>query len=144
MARRPGLSFVGVLLACGLFSHASSGASDFVVLCNQSNPLPSLSRSDLRKAFTGGIKQWPSGAVIHVGLIASNAPETEYLADLIGMTSRELMRRIQEQVFKGEMKRPALLRSSADCAAFARSTEGAICTAVAMPAPPDTRVVPIR
>ena len=60
------------------------------------------------------------------------------------MTPRELMQRIQEQVFKGEMKRPVVLRSSADCAAFARSSPGAVCVASAQLASPETRVIPIR
>jgi ABC-type phosphate transport system substrate-binding protein len=133
-----------LVLAVLLASARLALAGDFVVLCNKANPVSSLSKSDLRKLFTGGKKQWDSGAVVQVGLIASDAPETTFLSGLFGMSPRELLQRIQEQVFKGEMKRPVVLRSSADCAAFARSNPGAICVATAMPAPPDTHVVAVQ
>jgi len=133
--------FAGAVLAATKLALAS----DFVVLCNKANPVTSLSKSELRKLFTGGTKQWSGGAVVQVGVIASDAPETTYLSGLFGMSPRELLQRMQEQVFKGEMKRPVVLRSSADCAAFARSTPGAVCVAAAAgPAPADTRIVPVQ
>jgi ABC-type phosphate transport system substrate-binding protein len=119
-------------------------ASDFVILCNKANPVSSLSKSELRKLFTGGTKQWGGGAVVQVAIIASDAPETSYLGSLIGMPPRELLQRMQEQVFKGEMKRPVVLRSSADCAAFARATPGGVCVSAGMPAPADTKIVPVQ
>ena len=131
---------LAALLACAPLA----AAEDFVILCNKANPVPSLSKSHLRKLFTGAIKQWESGAVVQVALINGNAPETAYLAQLLDMTPWELVFRIQEQIYKGEMKRPVALRSSADCGAFARSTPGAICISVAAPTVPDTRVVPVN
>jgi len=133
-----------LVIATLLASSPAAGAGNFVLLCNKANPVTSLSKSDLKKVFTGGMKQWASGAVVQVGLITSDAPETLELGSLIGMTPRELMQRIQEQVFKGEMKRPVVLRSSADCAAFARSSPGAVCVASAQLASPETRVIPIQ
>jgi hypothetical protein len=82
--------------------------------------------------------------VVQLGIITSDAPETQYFASLVDLSPRELMARIQEQVFKGELRRPAVLRSSADCAAFARSSPGAICVAASgTPVPPEAQVVPI-
>jgi hypothetical protein len=131
---------LAVLLVCAPLA----AAEDFVVLCHQENPVPSLSKSHLRKLFTGGIKQWESGALVQVALINGNAPETAYLAKMLDMTPWELTFRIQEQIYKGEMKRPVALRSSADCGAFARATPGAICISAAGHTVPGTRVVPVN
>jgi len=117
----------------------------FVVLVNTANGVSSLSRSELKRAVTGGTKQWDSGAVIQLGIIPSDAPETQWLASQADSTPRELLQRIQEQVFKGEMRRPTPLHSSSDCAAFARSAAGAICVAAASQAvPPEAHVVAIH
>ncbi len=101
----------------------------FVIVVNPANGVTSLSRSELKRLVTGGIKQWDSGAVVQLGVIPSDAPETQYLSSLLDMTPHELVARLQEQVFKGEIRRPVTLRSSADCVAYGRSNPGALCVA---------------
>jgi ABC-type phosphate transport system substrate-binding protein len=140
--------WIALAAACSL---AASGARDagaagaFVVLVNGANPVSGLSHSELKRAITGGTKQWDSGAVVQVGIIPSDCPETQFLASMLDSSPRELLSRIQEQVFKGEMRRPASLHSSADCAAFARTTPGAICVAASSQAvPPEAHVVAIH
>jgi ABC-type phosphate transport system substrate-binding protein len=123
---------VGLLgAACLLMLAHRSDADGFVVLVNSANPTASLSRSELKKAVTGGTKQWSNGAVVQLGVIPGDAPETQYLGSLTDMSSRELLSRIQEQVFKGEMRRPVAMHSSADCIALVRASPGAICVASA-------------
>ncbi len=130
-----------VVLGLSVVRPVAAGGG-FFVLVNQSNAVTSISRSDIKRAVTGGIKQWESGAVVKLGIIPNDAAETQYLASLLNMTPRELMARIQEEVFKGELRRPALLRSSGDCVEFARSNAGAICVAVdSVPVPPEAHVV---
>jgi hypothetical protein len=120
-----------VFTALGLTTIAEplGAGTGFVVLVNRTNPAQTLSRSDLKRMVTGGTKQWDNGAVVQLGIIPANAPETQFLASLLDTTPRELLGRIQEQVFKGELRRPAILRSSADCLAFARVSAGGICVA---------------
>jgi hypothetical protein len=123
----------------------AAAGGGFVLVVNRENATTELSRSELKRVVTGGIKQWDSGAVVQLGLIPSDAPETQYLGSLLDMTPRELIARIQEQVFKGELRRPATLRSGADCVAFARAVAGAICVASASePIPPEAHVVNIH
>jgi hypothetical protein len=117
------------ILAAALGFESSAGAGGFVVLVNQANPTASLSRSEVKRLALGGTKQWPNGAVVQIGIIPGEAPETQYFASLLDISPRELLAKIQEAVFKGELRRPAVLRSSADCVAFARSSAGAICIA---------------
>jgi hypothetical protein len=120
-------------------------AAGIVIVTHASNPQPSLSSADLRKVFSGGIKQWPNGAVVVVGIIPSDAPETVYLAKALDSSPTALLRRIQEQVFRGEMRRPAVLHNSNECFAFARSNPGALCAAVAVnPTPPGVQTVSVR
>ncbi|HZU81603.1 MAG TPA: hypothetical protein VE987_01745 [Polyangiaceae bacterium] len=144
-ARRGVIPWVaGLGLALCALGPAGAGAvgAGFVVLVNQANPVASISRSELKRLATGETKQWSSGAVVHLGIIPSDAPETKYLASLFDMSTRELLARIQEQVFKGELRRPAVLRSSTDCVAFARSSAGALCIASGdEPVPPEAHVV---
>jgi hypothetical protein len=122
-----------------------ASAGGFLMLVNRANPVASISRADLKRTISGAIKQWDNGAVVQLGVIAGDVPETQYLASLLDMTPRDLMARIQEQVFKGELRRPVLLRSSADCAAFARSKAGALCVAAeGEPIPPEARAVPVQ
>ena len=134
------LAFVGLAIGAN-----NASADSFVVLVNNSNPITSLSRTDIKRAVTGGIKQWESGAAIQVGIIPGNAPETQYLASLIDMSPSAFLSRIQEQVFKGEMRRPALLHSSTECAAFASSNPSSICVATsAQGIPPGAHVVTVE
>jgi ABC-type phosphate transport system substrate-binding protein len=126
-------------------SRRAAADGGFVVIVNKANDTAQLSRSELKKLCTGGTKQWKSGAAVQLGIIASEAPETQHLSSLIDLAPKELLSRIQEQVFKGEMKRPVVLRSSAECIAFARSNPGAICVASAQTAiPPEAHAVVIR
>lgn len=128
---------------CGSAGDASADGG-FLVLVHKSNDVDALSKSELKRAVTGGIKQWGNGAAVQLGL-AGETPETQYLSQTLNMSPRELVARIQEQVFKGEMRRPVVLRSSADCVALVRSNAGAICVAnTSTPLAAEARAVPIR
>ena len=123
----------------------ASAGGGFVVIVNKSNEVAALSKSELKKAVTGGTKQWKNGAAVQLGIVASEAPETQHLSELVDMSTKELLSRIQEQVFKGEMRRPVVLRSSAECVAFARVNPGAICVcSAATPLPPEAHAVAVR
>jgi hypothetical protein len=140
--------FCLALLGAGVVwttAHAAAASGGYVVLVNHNNPAATLTRPELKRLATGGKKQWDNGAVVQLGIIPNDAAETQFLASLLSMSSRELLERIQEQVFKGELRRPAVLRSSADCVAFARASAGALCVASDSESiPPDANVVAIR
>jgi hypothetical protein len=122
-----------------------AGAASYVILVNHGNPASSLTRPELRRVATGVTKQWDNGAVVQLGIIPNDAGETHYLASLLDMSTRELLMRIQEQVFKGELRRPTILRSSSDCVAFIRASPGGLCVAAdGEPLPPEVSVVTVR
>jgi hypothetical protein len=115
------------------------------VIVSQHNTIASLSASELKKVVSGGTKVWGSGAVVQLGIIPGEAAETQGLASLLDTTPRELLSVIQQQVFKGDLRRPVVLRSSSDCMALAASNPGAVCAAAAgTPVPDGARIVPIR
>jgi hypothetical protein len=135
-----------VALAASVTGLPNAGAAGgFVIVVNAANPLSSLSRSDVKGALTGRTKQWASGAVVQLGIIPADVAETQYLAGLVDLTPRELLAHIQEQIFKGELRRPVTLHSSAECVAFARSSPGAICAASdSVPLTPEVRAVVVH
>ncbi len=137
--------FIGAVLALANGVTAPAGAGGFVVVVNRDNAQPTLTRSQLKRAVTGGLKQWPNGAVVQLGIIPGDAPDTQYLGSLLDLSTRELLSRIQEAVFKGELRRPTVLHSSAECVAFARGNAGAICvTSDSEPLPPEVHTVAIQ
>jgi hypothetical protein len=145
MRRRVFLGGALAAAALALRPANRAGAASYVVLVNHGNPASSLTRPELRRVMTGVTKQWDNGAVVQLGIIPGDAGETRYLASLLDMTARELLMRLQEQVFKGELRRPIILRSSSDCVAFIRASPGGLCVAAdGEPLPPEVAVVAIR
>ncbi len=118
-------------------SHADSG---YIIVVNASNPASALSKSELRKALIGETKQWGNGAVVQVGISSSETPELAFLSGSIGMSASDLLARVQQQVFKGEMRKPAIMTSAAACLGLARSNRGALCAVAAGTAlPPEAK-----
>jgi hypothetical protein len=146
MGRRTALCACGLIAAASAFVPRAGVASPaFYVLVNQRNPVASLSASDVSRVINGHIKVWTGGGVILLGIIPRDAPETQYLASLLDSSAGELLSLIQQQVFKGELRRPVVLQSSGDCGAFARSDPGGICVeSASVPVPEGARVVPIK
>jgi hypothetical protein len=150
MTMRSKLRFVlsaAAALVLALAAPASRADADggFVIVCHASNPIASVSSYDLKKALTGGTKQWANGAVVQVGMATSETPDLRFLARAADMTSAELLSRVQQQVFKGEMRKPTILRSATECVGLARTNPGAICAAPSGSAlPSDVKVVAIR
>ena len=134
------------LALCGAFASRARGAGGgFTQVVNAQNAVSSLSASDVKRVLSGGTKVWESGAVVQLGLAPGDAGGMQYLAGAVDTTPRELLSMLQQQVFKGELRRPVVLRSSADCFAFASQTPGALCVAATgVPVPAGAKVVALR
>lgn len=125
-------------------THADADAG-FVLVVNKANPVASLTPSTLKRLCTGVTKTWDGGSVVQLGIIAADTPETKFLATTLDTTPREMLSLIQQQIFKGELRRPVALRSSAECVALAASNPGAICVAAAgTPIAAGARAVPLK
>jgi len=128
-----------------LYVTRADADSGFCVVVNKANGVASISTSTLKRLCSGATKTWDSGAVVQLGVIAADAPETKFLASALDTTPREMMNLIQQQIFKGDLRRPVALRSSADCMALASANPGALCIAsVGTPLPAGARVVPLK
>jgi hypothetical protein len=139
------MSLAIVLIA--LFGAPERAGADggVIIVCNASNPITSLTGAELKNALTGGTKQWSNGAIVQVGLTATDSREVVGLATAADMTAPELLSRIQQQVFKGEMRKPIMLRSSAECIGLAHALPGGICAATPGGAlPPDVKIIQVR
>lgn len=91
-------------------------ADTFVLVVNAKNALGHLGRSQVRDAFIGQTKQWPGGAVVQAVIGDSSSPEFGWLASRIFEQSpQEVLGRIKQEVFRGEMKRPIVAHSFDDC-----------------------------
>jgi hypothetical protein len=144
MGRFTLLAWASAALVSTLVSPAIGGGGMNVVV-NARNTVESLSPSEIKRLVSGSRKTWDGGVVVQLGVIPGDAPETVHLAGLLETSTRELMALIQQQVFKGELRRPVVLRSSADCASLAASNVGALCiAATGTPIPAGARVVPVQ
>lgn len=121
---------VRALFALTLAFPSIALADDFVVLRHRTNPVSTLDATDLHRLFTGRTKQWEGGQVVQaIVMISETAPEMLFLAGLFGMSTRDLLSRIQQEVFRGEMRRPLVVQSSRECVEAVRANPGGLCVA---------------
>src|SRR5690349_19625764 len=106
---------LAVALACAVvLANASAQAGDFVFVRNAKNKTASISRRDVRQLFTGQTKQW-GGAVVQAVIGEEDSAEFRYLCGIFGLEPRELISKIKQEVFRGEMRRPIVAKTPADC-----------------------------
>src|SRR2546423_13839608 len=90
-------------LAAALFASSYAGAENFVFVGNSRNEVPTISRADVRKLFTGQSKQWRSGRVFQAVIGEPNSAELGWLASaLFGVSAKDLLTRIKQENFRGE------------------------------------------
>jgi len=117
-------------LTAALFASSGAEADGFVFVGNARNQVPTISRAEVRKLFTGQVKQWRSGRVFQAVIGEPDSPELAWLASsLFGISARDLLTRIKQEIFRGEMKRPIVVGSSEECIEVVGKNEGAICVA---------------
>jgi ABC-type phosphate transport system substrate-binding protein len=116
-----------LLVQLALLASAETAlADDFVIVRNAKNPAKSVSRSELKKLFTGQSKQW-GAAVTQTVLGEPDTPELAWLAGRVfGVSPKDLLTKIKQEIFRGEMKRPVMVHSSEDCATAVQKSEGGI------------------
>ena len=120
---------VGVVLALAtLFPWGRAWAGDFVFVRSAQNDTAQASKDDLKEIFTGKKTAWKNGTKIEIGLAAGGSPELKWLAqELIGASEDILLAKIKQEVFKGDMKKPAPVGSAAECIALVKKTAGGVC-----------------
>ena len=130
-----------------LLISSAARADNYVFLRNAKNPVPVLSRAEVRKLFTGRSKLWSSGKVFQAVIGEIETPEFVWLANAIfDMSPKDLLTKMKQEIFRGEMKRPLVVKSSAECIDVVAKTENALCVADAQSArslPPGVEPIPL-
>jgi hypothetical protein len=119
------LLFAWVLIAA--VAHASAGG--YVLVRNARNPVAKLSREAVKGMFSGRITTWDTGNQVVLVIGSEDAPAMIWLAPtLFGVSTKTLLIKIKQQVFRGEMPHPlsanddgstlTRVASSADVAGF--------------------------
>jgi len=102
-------------------------ADDFAIVVNAKVSQTHLPRTEVRDAFVGQTKQWPSGPVVQPVIGEEASSEFAWLAARIfHLSPREVLARMKQQIFRGEMRRPVVARDASECMAAVLRHDGGI------------------
>lgn len=118
-----------VVLAVVLTLGGSASGDDvgFVVIVNASNPVTSLSRSELSSIFLKQNSAWPDGQVILPVDQAENSPvRAEFSRAVLKRPVAAVKSYWQKQIFSGSAVPPVEKASSEDVAIYVSTFRGAV------------------
>jgi ABC-type phosphate transport system substrate-binding protein len=122
------LKISAVIVTIVLFGGVRAAWAGFVFLKNTKNDTAQGNREELKDLYTGRKKGWKNGTEAAIVLNAPGTPELSWIADqLIGASEDILLAKIKQEVFKGEMKKPATAASAQECIAAVQKIPGAVC-----------------
>jgi hypothetical protein len=125
----PAVRIAAVLLFAAVvcFSARAAWSDEFVLIRNAKNPATSLEAAHAKEMAIGKRKTWPNGAVVGLVLTPLGSPELGWFATRVcGVADGALIAKIKQEVFKGELRKPAIVASSADVVAAVAADEGAL------------------
>jgi len=118
------ITIIGLIL-CTLVVRAH--AEDFVLIRNAKSPGTQLSKADVRALYTGKTKMFGND-VATVIVPNDDTPAFAAFSDRVfDTTTKTLLSKIKQEVFKGDMKKPATVGSAAECIAFVKKSAGGVC-----------------
>ena len=102
-----GLGVLAILLVASI---SQGAAGQYVLIKNANNKsIASVSKGDAKDLFTGKRKLWSTGEVVQIVLPAGEGGAVQWLAeDVFGVSPRNLLTKIRQEVFKGEMAKPII------------------------------------
>lgn len=110
-----------------LFMFASmSYAGDYVIIVNKDNPLPSISKTQLNRLYTGKIKDVNGTQLVPIDQSVDQAITTSFLNDVLGMIPAEYKEFWVAQQVKGFGTAPMIQRTSSMVKAIISQIPGAI------------------
>ncbi len=117
---------IALLLSLSLVVATQARADDFVVVRNAKSGGGTVSKADLRGAFTGKVREFSGNAVVVV-LQGESNPAFAWLADSIfGVAPKLLASKIKQEVFKGDMNKTVSAESDAEVIAKIKEAPGGI------------------
>jgi hypothetical protein len=146
-ALRPRLAALSLLVFwAAILSTAGAWADDFLLIHNASNDVTSIPKGDLFKVYTGETKII-GGSVVQTVIGSEDSGELAWLAGLFDMRSKDLLSRIKQQVFSGEMRRPIVAKTTDEAVAAVQANRGGVAVIPAGAAaslPHDVAVLPLK
>ena len=114
------------VLVLGIVSRATVGrADDFVLVRNTSNEQSTLRKEELLKIYTGETKQ-VGGWVAQTVIGKEDSGELQWLSGLFDLRPKDLLARIKQQVFSGEMRRPIVAKTPEEALAAVQNNRGGL------------------
>jgi hypothetical protein len=124
------LAALVVLSPAALLSPSLGRADDFVLVRNTSNEQAAIRKDELFKIFTGETKQI-GGWVAQTVIGKEDSGELQWLSGLFDLRPKDLLARIKQQVFSGEMRRPIVARTQEEAIAAVQSNRGGLAVVAA-------------
>lgn len=109
-----------------LFAAAVSVAADWAVVTSPSSPVASISKSDLKRVFTGKKRDVSGAKVVPFMLSDANPAAQSFLKDVLGMTPEEYKKYWIDAQVKGEGTAPATQKTSASAILVSADIPGAL------------------
>jgi hypothetical protein len=98
-----------------------------VLIVNSANNSARLSRDQVRDIFIGRTKLWPSGEVAQLVLHDESSEQMEWIgAELFSASGRVVANKLNQEVFKGDLKRPLKVDNDDDAIATVRKIKGGL------------------
>jgi hypothetical protein len=135
-----------LVFSAAILSPAVARADDFILIHNASNEVTSIQKEDLFKVYTGETKL-VGGSVVQTVIGREDSSELAWLARLFDMRSKDLLSRIKQQVFSGEMRRPIVAKTTDEAVAAVQGNRGGVAVIPAGAAaslPHDVAVLPLK
>lgn len=133
-------------LSAAVLTSAVSRADDFVLIRNSASEVTSIRKDDLYKVCTGETKLLGS-SVAQVVIGREDSGELQWLASLFDMRPKDLLTKIKQQVFSGEMRRPIVAKTQEEAVAAVENNRGGVAVIPASAVaslPRDVTVLPLQ
>ena len=135
-----------LVLSAVAMTSAVGRADDFVLIRNAASDVAAISKDDLYKVYTGETKVLGS-AVVQTVIGKEDSGELQWLAALFDMRPKDLLSRIKQQVFSGEMRRPVVAKTPGEAIAAVQNSRGGVAVVPASAVaslPRDVAVMPLE
>jgi len=105
----------------------SAWADDFVLVRNAKNNSSAISKGEAKEMAIGKKKTWPNGTLALLVLPAAGTPQFAWFASVVcGASEGNLMGKIKQEVFKGEMRKPVIAAGDSEVVSAVAGEDGAL------------------
>lgn len=118
------ITFCGLIAM--LLTFSAETKAQVSVIVNKSNPVSTLTNSDLKGIFAGEITKFPNGTNITIVTYKSDNATRKKFYDALGKKYSECQASILKRMMNDGLKPPATFESDEDVATFVAKTPGAI------------------